>query len=160
MSEDRKYFKVGAEGFAEKAIVAFKLMHTNTNTKWFEFAKKFGATELFTSHYVMGVMLNEDEVPEGWNSPKKLPDGCYKPQRRNICMDDWNQFNMLGCKPTGLKLAELLGIQPVFKSGSLAFPVFEEVNGETILSLHTDSETPEGLIELKMSEYWALKETG
>ena len=73
-------------------------------------------------------------------------------------MDAYREFKALGRLPDGMQLARMIGIDIVFCGSYVSFPSFEKVGDETLLSLHKESEVPEDVEPMKMSEYWQLKE--
>lgn len=73
-------------------------------------------------------------------------------------MEAYREFAALKDKPTGHTMAKLLDVAPIFEGLTIYLPGVELAGDESILSLHKDSEVPEGVELLKMSEFWALKE--
>lgn len=158
MSNDRTFYTMTENGPAEKAWKEFTTTHRATMDSWCEFTKKYGATEYYAGDFLRGILLTKDQVPEGWLSPAKLPKNCYRPQRRKVCMDAYNEFSTLNGKPDGIAFSRMLGIDIVFAGSKVYFPTVEIVAGKPILSLHNNSEVPKGAVLLKTSDYWKLKE--
>ena len=158
MSEERTYYKMTPGGAAEKAFNEWCSQLEEAKNSWFAFAQEFGVEQVFADNRLRGLMFDSGDAPEGWASTAKLPTGAYKPQRRKVCMEAYDAFKALPSKPSNIVFAKLLKVDAVFKSSCMHLPGIVAVGDEYLLSLHVESEVPEGVEPLKMSEFWAMKE--
>jgi hypothetical protein len=161
MSQERTYYRLVKGGFAETVIIKFQADGQLCAEKWLAFAKKYKAARLFGGDSVTGLELKKEDVPEGWKSTKDLSRNSYRPLKRKVCLSAYNEFSSLGSKPNAFRLCKDLKIDLTMSGMMLAYPHYQQINFEFILSLPKFSNIPEGVIfpALKMSEYWALKES-
>jgi len=160
VSDDRIYYRIFEGGATDTAIKEFSNQWQDARKSWSDFAEKYGAESLYAGDTLQGLMFEPGKEPDGWVSLKKMPKNCFKPKRKKGC-PIYKEFASLKATPTGMKLADMLGISPVFEAMAMYMPTFEVIDDLdiTVLSLHKDSEIPDGVEALKMSEYWALKES-
>lgn len=155
---ERAYFKLVPGGHTEKVWSKFNAEYKEVWESWKAFANKYKVDDLYANNRLMGLIFDEKKPPKGWVSPRKIPHNVYKPARTKDCMEAYNELKALSSKPDGIHFAGLLGIDCVFKGHAMYMPVMETVGDEFILTLHVDNEVPEGVIPMKTSEYWAMKE--
>lgn len=160
MSENRVFYKVTPGSDTESKISKFNDMYDSVRADWFAFAKKYGAKEIFCKNRIMAIKIESEDIPKGWNSPKSIPKGFYKPQKRKCCMEAYNEFKDLKPDPDGWDLLEILGISIIHDDRAFHFPSFEIIGETLLLSAHKDSKNiPADVEPLKMSEYWSMKES-
>jgi hypothetical protein len=158
MSDDSVYCKVEEGGFTEQQINAFHEQTIATHEAWKAFSEKYNSDNMYIGNNLRGLEFKADDVPEGWTNTGQLPRGVYKPARRKACMDAYHEMKRLPTLPSGLDLAKMLNISPVFTGFSMRTPGFTAIGDEKILILAEGSDIPEGVTQLKTSEYWAMVE--
>ena len=159
MSEEDIYCIVEEGLFADQQITAFFQRMVDVNQQWADFAAEHGCGSMYADNRLLGLQFDDpDAVPEGWSSPRGYPSNVYKPARRKPCMSAYTQLKSLDTKPSGMELAKMLGISPVFTGRSLRTPGFEKIGETKVLCLAKGSDIPEGVTQIKASEYWRMKE--
>lgn len=158
MSEDSAYYVVTPGGFAEEQIDKFFEKMVEVDQQWKDFASKHNSKNMYIGRNLSGLEFERSEVPLGWTSNSKLPANIYRPARLKVCMEAYKEFKALKSKPSGLDLANMLGIGAVFSGMRLSTPGFEKIGDTKVLILHPESKVPEGVTPIKTSEYWKMKE--
>lgn len=156
----RAYYKIEPGSTSAQAVSDFTSEYNAVRSEWEDFAKSYKVTRLFANSSLLGLMFEEEDVkpPEGWLSTKGMPASAFKPARKKVCMEAYKVFSKLKSEPSGHRLANLLSVKVVFAENAMHYPTFEYVGEDLILSLHEDCEAPEGVVALKASEYYQLKE--
>lgn len=163
MSE-REYYLAGGSDL-EKAI-AFIEERNETSAKILELGKKYGGQPVTNGRLITGMLF--DKPPEGWTKKGTLEDGkpFYMPKRtskalkaihedlRSVRMKSAPEFHDLFCKGGG-HIASGDG-----RGYRILYTVWEWIGDTLLLSVPVGADfTPNGSRKLKMSEYWALKES-
>jgi len=158
MSDDSIYYIINEGEFTANKIDEFNAKREHAFESWKSFTEKYNAENMYIDNCLRGLEFDKENVPDGWISKRGMPKNIFKPARRKVCMNAYHEFRDLPSMPSGIDLANMLGISPVFTGRSLRTPGFEELGDIRILSLAEGSSVPEGVTELKASEYWKMKE--
>lgn len=129
------------------------------------FAKKYGSAKFYGSPRLCGLYC-EGEIPEGWMHRQKDPANMIVPKRKALK----EEMKTLPETVDARGLADRLKC-PEFCDGDHLYWPFVETVGELVLSpegsrilwiptvaVESGYVPPEGATQMKMSEYWALKE--
>ncbi len=164
MSE-REYYLAGGEDLAKAN--AFIEERNKASDEINEIAKKYGGEAVINGRIILGLTL--PEKPEGWTQ-KGIIEGkpYYMPKRtskalkaihedlRSVRIQGAMEFHSLFCRDGGKMIARDDG----GFGTRILFTVWEWVGDTLLLSVPVGADfTPNGSRKLKMSEYWALKET-
>ena len=157
MSQNRKYFKLTPGGKAEAAVNEFTGMWQEAKSSAAKFSEKYSGDRILRKGgRVLGLTF-KDSPPDGWKLENREY-SAYRPVKKHL-PEVYDEFKNILPTPSAHKLAELLGVEPVWTDSlEIHFPNFQYIGDLCILDQHVDSEIPEGATPLKMSEYWALKE--
>ncbi len=160
---DYVYFRADSETMID-AISKFQKNHGKVNKTISVFMEKWGCTSgeyIRSFGSVTGIQL--DEKPKGWI---EVDHKYYRPHSKlRISKEVRDEFNSLPLIPTSDDLAKHLGLRTRVINGRKLLGVgLDEFNGAKVLAIPVDDDgyfdQPEGCVELRMSEYWKLKEEG
>lgn len=163
MSSERKYFAIESGSELETVINTFEEDRKNVVVEWRSFAKSVGGNpdRMLAGNALIGLAF-AGEPPYGWIEIK-AHEGFYKPHGGMAKLESKAMKNL----PLSINASDLAGrlkIESVmYHEGSqtyIAHAFYERVGDQLILTLHKKQKTPkaDGLIPLKMSEYWQIKE--
>ena len=158
MKTDRNYYKFVAGGFAAEQFEKHRESHRAAMDEWEKFIEKYGADQWFSNTQLLGLVFEDSQAPKGWRTSKKYPSTVYYPARKKECMEAYIEHKALPLLPDTSGFTKLLGIDCVLTENRMHFAGFEQIGEEILINLHVDSEVPDGLEKLKMSEYFAMKE--
>lgn len=160
----RVYFK--AQGRSLATLHEFEDLRETQRKKLEELRDEFNAIEIVNrGSFIVGFTFKDEEsVPEGWRHVNWI--GCqkyYGPYRRKkVDKELWARIQ--SCKmPDWEKLTKMLSGQSLYIIDSkMTGCGYETLNDVKIISVPVDNGepvfAPEDAVQLKMSEYWALKE--
>lgn len=141
-----------------------------------DYMKSKGAHNLFGSDGgIAGIVVKEGAIPDGWRrDPKRrtvdegivvVPDGKKKATYSALI----TELRALPIMPDALAFSGRIGCPLVFWDRRMWYSYYEIVNGQVIVAVPTvkdpdDAEAPKeqfippDCVQLKHSEYWAMKE--
>lgn len=176
MDSDRIPFLATPGGKTETIARAVMAERKAAYATRIEYMKAKGAHNLFGSDGgIAGIVVKEDAIPEGWRrDPKRrtidsgivvVPDGKKKATYAALIAE----LRALPEMPDGLAFSNRIGCPLVFWDRRMWYAYYEIVDGQIIVAIPTakdpdDSEAskeqfiPADCVQLKHSEYWALKE--
>ena len=134
----------------------FRKKRTEIIKTWDDFTEKYRAEKSYRGTWLTGIFL--EDVPEGWSQIKGAPTGVCKPLRRKVCMEAYKEFKALKPDLTGHELERMLKTGAPCDGRKMYLPTFEKIGRDLILNLHKEHKVPDGVIKLKTSEYWELRE--
>lgn len=163
MSE-RDYFLIEAGHPLKDKVDGFIEEMKAIKSEWAEFSRRHGGTETWhRGSYLEGLSFDGDP-PEGWYSPKGSPAACYKPYaNRSASREAYKEFKRVRRQKCGMDFGNVIGFGST-SSGApggglmIHYASFEQIDDELIITIPTGGKPPEGLVPLKKSEYWQLKE--
>lgn len=162
---DRRYFKVTG-GAVQKAIDEFLILRNQHIDAQQAFLKEVGGQQTYGNERVVAGIFFKDGVPEGWRRERNhgycVPAGrtpeakALRARMRNLPCAGAEKFTDI-----------VLGTPSVFRfmeGLAIGWMGFEKIGDTMILSVPKVSSNPweppdEFCSELKMSEYWQLKES-
>lgn len=147
---------------AGKSLAAILYWHEYKQTQrnaWKEFAKRFGAKDVYAISYsggsaaVFGLKFG-GTVPEGWVKKYGKFGDYWKPNHRTksgkALIEELESLRISG--PPADAGNDYLG------EGRLFTPGHEKIGDQFIISQHEKAKPPPDAVPLKRSEYWAMKE--
>lgn len=162
--QDRIYYRVNG-GEALAIIETFCADQQAVADSWRAFAAKHGA-KLYRHDLSLRGLIFDGDPPEGWFPAVVFPSNVCVPNRRTkLGREIAENLSSLPRKLSGRDLAARLGGGEALlrAAGKLMWPGFEKIGNAYVLSMPIDEDgshcaPPPDCTQLKMSEYWALKE--
>lgn len=127
---------------------------------WCQFQDAHGGDNIFADLSVRGLAFNKGSPPAGWRQRKKDPSSVWYPPKSIAA---GKEMAALPRKPTSSEFVPVLGVDSVLEPGGpsgmrLCHPHVEVIGERLVIGLTRQMEIPEGLVELKNSEYYAMLE--
>lgn len=162
---ERKFYRIEAGSELATTVAQFIEDMKAVRKSWKSFLDKHGGKERWTQGSRVVGLSFEGESPEGWYRPRDCPAGCYRPYaNRKASKEAYAEFKALPFMPGGSQFSARIGFESTSGPASggrgmmIYWASFEEVSGETLISLPENGEPVPGCIPLKNSEYWQMKE--
>ena len=155
-----RLFKVTNGSDTHKAIQQYIDLHSEAESAWTDFCKKYGAEQYFAANRIEGLIYERGQEPEGWINPKNVQiSRAYRPSLRDkACSEAAEEFKALPSKPGSFKWLEMLGI-PLHVGDKRSFktPGFKRIGEAFYLTASEECGIPDDVKELSGSDAAALQ---
>ncbi len=179
MDENRIAFLATPGGKTETIARQIMAERKSAYAKRIEYMKSKGAENLYGSDSgIAGIAVKPDAIPEGWRTDKKLgtlgdlvivvPNGKAKATYKALV----DELRELPVMPDGMAFSHRIGCPLIFSNRRMWYSYYEIIAGSVVVAVPELSKVsdpdngeedkkqfvPEDCVQLKHSEYYALKE--
>lgn len=160
---ERNYFLIESGHELEQKIKIFINDMTKVRDSRNLFKEKHGGKDVWVKGRYLAGLSFDGPSPQGWISPRDLPDSCYRPKAsRIVCKEAWQEFKDIPPQKQAGDFDNEIGFSATVSNSSSGFMIhhasFEKINGTIVINLPENGNPPKGLVEIKKSEYWQMKE--